>query len=78
MGFIIVKKIMPSAQIPASFKSPMDAVDRGISFSSSSGAMYTTVPRSTLLFFEASTVRVWISRERLPPKSVSLHATGLD
>ena len=69
---------MHSAQISASFKSSMDEVDRTISFNKSSGAMYTTDRQSTLLVFETSTVQVWISRERLSPKSVSLHATGLD
>lgn len=73
----MVKIIMPKAQTSDIIRSERDAPFVSLSVTRSSGAMYTTVPRSVVVVLEDTTARVWIKRERLSPKSVSLQAMGL-
>lgn len=77
LGFIKQKKIIPRAQMSTRRRSEIEMPVLGKSLRRISGAIYTAVPPSTLVVFVEIKDCVWISSDRLSPKSVNLHAIGL-
>ena len=67
---------MPRAQRSARMRSATDAFCMSFSLTKSSGAIKTTVPRSTVVVLDDKTACVWIKRDRLSPKSVSLQESA--